>query len=169
MKEVKAYIRSRKAEEVIRALEEAGISGMTLIDVMALGPSRIDPRDYKYSIEYVKKYSKVAKLEIICPDNDVHRIVEIIRQKAYTGAKGDGMIFVSPVEMGVKIRTGAIGEEGLSSETKRKSDMVGDPVCHMQVDKNNPGATSIYEGKTYYFCCSACKEKFDHDPKKYIF
>lgn len=168
MKEVKAYIRSRKAEEVIRALEDAGIAGMTLIDVMALGNTGIDPKDYKYSIEYVKKYSKVAKLEIICPDDDVHKIVEIIRQSAYTGTKGDGMIFVSPVEMGVKIRTGAIGEEGLRSETKKERNMTEDPVCHMQVDENNPGAISIYEGKTYYFCCSPCKEKFDRDPKNYI-
>lgn len=113
MKEVKAYIRSRKAEGVIHALEDAGISGMTLIDVMALGSIGVDPKDYKYSIECVQKYTKVAKLEIICPDEEVHIIVETIRKTAYTGAKGDGMIFVSPVEMAVKIRTGAIGEKGL--------------------------------------------------------
>ncbi|MFQ6108843.1 MAG: P-II family nitrogen regulator [Candidatus Aminicenantales bacterium] len=167
MKEVKAYIRSRKAEGVIRALEEAGISGMTLIDVMALGTTGIDPKDYKYSIEYVKKYSKVAKLEIICPDEDVHKIVEIIRQKAYTGSRGDGMIFVSPVEMGIKIRTGAIGEEGLYAD-KERGPMVMDPVCDMQVDEKAPGATSIYKGKTYYFCCTACKDKFDKEPEKYV-
>ncbi|MFQ6070302.1 MAG: P-II family nitrogen regulator [Candidatus Aminicenantales bacterium] len=167
MKEVKAYVRSRKAEEVIRALEDAGISGMTLIDVMALGNIGVDPKDYKYSIEYVKKYSKVAKLEIICRDENVHKIIEIIRQKAYTGSRGDGMIFVSPVEIGIKIRTGAIGEEGLY-EAKEASRVTVDPVCQMQVDEKAPGATTIYKGRTYYFCCSACKDKFNKQPEKYV-
>lgn len=167
MKAVKAYIRSRKAEEVIRALEDAGISDMTLIDVMALGGVGVDPKNYKYSIEYVKKYTKIAKLEIICPDDEMHKIVEIIRRTAYTGSKGDGMIFVTQVEMGVKIRTGAIGEEGLFA-AKEERVMVVDPVCHMQVNEKAPGASSTYKGKTYYFCCPACKDKFEKEPKKYV-
>lgn len=167
MKGVKAYIRSRKAEEVIRALEDAGISDMTLIDVMALGSVGVDPKNYKYSIEYVKKYTKIAKLEIICPDDAVHKIIEIIRRTAYTGSKGDGMIFVTPVEMGVKIRTGAIGEEGLFA-AKEVSTMAVDPVCQMQVNEKAPGASSTYKGKTYYFCCAACKDKFEKEPEKYV-
>jgi len=31
-----------------------------------------------------------------------------------------------------------------------------------------PRAQSNYEGKDYFFCCKACKKKFDEDPKKYI-
>ncbi len=27
-----------------------------------------------------------------------------------------------------------------------------DPVCGMQVDKEKAAATSVYKGKTYYFC-----------------
>jgi YHS domain-containing protein len=27
---------------------------------------------------------------------------------------------------------------------------------------------SVYKGKTYYFCCPACKPKFDKNPAKYI-
>lgn len=112
MKEVKAYVRCQKVEEVIETLEEAGIDGITLIDVMGLGPLA-DPKTAKYSIECVEKYSEVAKLEVVCRDDDVHRVVEIIRSGAYTGMRGDGIIFVSPVEMAVKIRSGAVGEGGL--------------------------------------------------------
>ena len=28
--------------------------------------------------------------------------------------------------------------------------------------------SSVYKGKTYYFCCSSCKPAFDKDPAKYV-
>lgn len=105
MKEIKAYIRCEKAEQVVHALEEAGVNGVTLIDVMAVGPN-IDPKDYKYSIACVEKYQKVAKLEVICTDEDADRFVDIIRKTAYTSSRGDGIICVSDVERTVRIRTG---------------------------------------------------------------
>ena len=112
MKEVKAYIRCNKAEDVMTALEEIGITDVTLIDVMGVG-TLADPRKAKYSVRCIQKYSEVAKLEVVCKDDDVHRIVETIRKSAYTGLPGDGMIFVSSVEMAIKIRTGAVDEDGL--------------------------------------------------------
>lgn len=112
MKEIKAYIRCQKAEEVIAALEEIGVGGITLIDVMGVGPLA-DPNTAKYSVKCVEKYSEVAKLEVVCRDDETQKIIETIREKAYTGMKGDGMIFVSPVGMAVKIRTGAQNEQAL--------------------------------------------------------
>lgn len=46
--------------------------------------------------------------------------------------------------------------------------MAIDPVCHMEVDKENAAATSVYKGVTYYFCAPGCKTAFDKDPEKYI-
>jgi nitrogen regulatory protein P-II 1 len=112
MKEIKAYIRCQKAEKVIEALEGISITDITLIDVMGVGVLA-DPKQAKYSIKCVKKYSEVAKLEVVCTDERVHEIVEVIRKTAYTSMKGDGMIFVSPVELAVKIRTGGVGEDAL--------------------------------------------------------
>ena len=112
MKAVKAYIRCEKAEEVVSALVEKGIRSITLINVMGMG-LLADPHTAKYSMECVEQYSKVAKLEIVCSDDRVHEIVETIRSAAYTGLKGDGMIYVTPVEMAIKIRSGAIGEEAV--------------------------------------------------------
>ncbi len=112
MKAIKAYIRCQKAERVIEALEAIGVNSVTLIDVMGVGVLA-DPKQSKYSIKCVQKYSEVGKIEVVCSDERVHEIVETIRKTAYTGMKGDGMIFVTPVEMAVKIRTGAIGEEAL--------------------------------------------------------
>jgi len=112
MKEIKAYIRCEKAETVVHALEDAGVNGVTLIDVMAVGQN-IDPKNYKYSIGCVEKYQKVAKLEIICTDEDADRFVEVIRQQAYTSMQGDGIICVINAERVLKIRTGAEGNEAL--------------------------------------------------------
>lgn len=112
MKEIKAYIRCRKAESVIEALEAIKVTDITLIDVMGVG-ALSDPQTAKYSVKCVEKFSEVAKLEVVCADENVHTIVETIRREAYSGMRGDGMIFVTPVELAVKIRTGAIGEEAL--------------------------------------------------------
>ncbi|HMK49825.1 MAG TPA: heavy metal translocating P-type ATPase [Thermodesulfovibrionales bacterium] len=42
-----------------------------------------------------------------------------------------------------------------------------DPVCGMTVDPGSSKYRFEYEGKTYYFCCSHCLEKFRKDPQKY--
>ena len=42
-----------------------------------------------------------------------------------------------------------------------------DPVCRMELDQRDATGTSEYEGKTYYFCSTACKEKFDENPDEY--
>ncbi len=43
-----------------------------------------------------------------------------------------------------------------------------DPVCGMTVDPARAKATHEHAGKTYYFCCTGCKEKFSADPAKYL-
>ena len=43
-----------------------------------------------------------------------------------------------------------------------------DPVCGMQVNPEKAAATSAYQGKTYFFCCFRCKEKFDAAPEQYL-
>ncbi|MCW6160669.1 MAG: YHS domain-containing protein [Candidatus Micrarchaeales archaeon] len=40
-----------------------------------------------------------------------------------------------------------------------------DPVCGMEV--KDAKFKSTYDGAGYEFCSSACKEKFDKDPKRY--
>lgn len=112
MKEIKAYIRTGRADDVVHALEQAGVKGMTLIDVMAVGQN-IDPKNYKFSIACVERYQKVAKLEVVCADEEADRFVEVIRTAACTHSKGDGIISVSDVERAVKIRTGVEGEDAL--------------------------------------------------------
>jgi Cu+-exporting ATPase len=42
-----------------------------------------------------------------------------------------------------------------------------DVVCGMQVDPAHAAGTSQHGGKTYYFCSSGCKAKFDANPGQY--
>lgn len=109
MKEIKAYIRREKAEHVISALEEAGVPGCTAITVKAVGAASVPEEEYM-SIDYVEKVSSVTRLEIICKDEDESRLVDVIKKAAYSGRRGDGMIFVSDINYAVKIRTGETGD-----------------------------------------------------------
>ena len=104
MKEIKAYVRLACIQKVIWALEESGFDSMTVIDVSALG-HLADSSETKLSIEFIERYSKMAKIELVCLDNDVDEIVGIIQQNGCTHQHGDGIIFVSLVERAVKIRT----------------------------------------------------------------
>lgn len=46
--------------------------------------------------------------------------------------------------------------------------MAKDPVCGMEVDEKTAKYKTAHMGKTYYFCCLMCKEKFEADPHKYM-
>lgn len=104
-----AYIRHDKADLVIEKLEEAGVKGMTLLDANALA-EWADKEAFSFSIEYVQKYSKVVKIELICNDEDSDKLVDVISKNAHTGKSGDGWIFVTPVEKAVRIKTGEVND-----------------------------------------------------------
>ena len=42
-----------------------------------------------------------------------------------------------------------------------------DPVCEMNVNEQNAAGKSDYQGKTFYFCSSSCKQRFDENPQNY--
>lgn len=43
-----------------------------------------------------------------------------------------------------------------------------DPVCGMQVEQANPGATTEHEGRTVFFCSDRCRDRFLADPDRYL-
>jgi YHS domain-containing protein len=46
--------------------------------------------------------------------------------------------------------------------------MAKDFVCGMELDEKKAGASYDFEGNTYYFCASACKDRFVDSPEQYI-
>lgn len=119
MKEIKAYIRQEKAEDVIHALEDAGAPGFTVIEVKAIGSAAV-PEKERFSIEYAETYSPITKLEVVCNDDDAERLSDVIKKRAHSGHRGDGIIFVSDISHAVKIRTGERCVNNLSPGPKRK-------------------------------------------------
>jgi Cu(I)/Ag(I) efflux system membrane fusion protein len=89
---------------------------------------------------------------------------------------GDRVEIVRGLEPGEKIVLS--GNFFLDSESRLQSVAQGiygamsqDPVCGMEVDEAAAkalGLTSVYEGKTYYFCSKECKEQFDRNPEQYV-
>jgi len=112
MKLIRAYVRIFMVEDVVHALEEAGAPGITAIAIREMG-REVDKQDFRVSSEYGTTYTPMVELEIVCPDEEVHKLVEIIQKKAQTGRKGDGLIFISPVEEAFRIRTGERGRSVL--------------------------------------------------------
>ncbi len=105
MKLIKAYIRTNMIDKVIHALEAGGFTDMTLIDVKAIRTG-LDPRDLDFSVQIAERYMNVAKLEIVLQDEHVELAKETILKTARTGRKGDGLVYVSPVDEAIHIRTG---------------------------------------------------------------
>ena len=107
MKLIKAYIRTNMINKVIHALEAGGFTDMTLIDVKAIRTG-IDPKDLEFSVEIAERYMNVAKLEIVLEDEHVELAKETILKTARTGRKGDGLVYVSPVDEAIHVRTGKV-------------------------------------------------------------
>jgi len=112
MKEIKAYIRPSMADRVISTLELAGVPGMTVIDVSTLG-KWTDPERSKLSLEFCEKYCTTVKIELVCENKDAEKFINIIAEKACTGQKGDGKIFVSEISDAMSIRTKKYGAEAI--------------------------------------------------------
>lgn len=110
MKEIKAYVRQSKAVHVVEKLQQAGATGMTIVNVHPIGYGT-DPNTLAFSGDVYELYVDImVKLELICSDRDVDRLVGAVREAASTATRGDGMIFVTDVIGAVRIRDGAEGE-----------------------------------------------------------
>ena len=101
MKEIKAFIRKKKASEVAHALLQAGFHHVTFADAISLYPSS----DAKPNITFDRNTSQMLKLEVICLDSDELVVTSLIREAAFTNQPGDGIIVVKNVNKLIKIQT----------------------------------------------------------------
>ncbi|MEM7254183.1 MAG: P-II family nitrogen regulator [Pseudomonadota bacterium] len=105
MKNVVAIIKPFKLDDVREVLSEIGITGMTVTEVKGFGRQKGHTELYR-GAEYVVDFLPKIKLEIVIPDEQVDPCIEAITGAARTGKIGDGKIFVQPVDVAVRIRTG---------------------------------------------------------------
>ena len=112
MKKIEAIIKPFKLDEVKNALQEIGVSGMTVTEVKGFGRQKAHTEIYRGAEDLVDFVPKV-KLEVTAAADTVPSVVERILTSARTGKIGDGKIFIFDVEEAVRIRTGERGREAL--------------------------------------------------------
>lgn len=112
MKKIEAIIKPFKLDDVREALTELGITGMTVSEVKGFGRQRGHTEVYR-GAEYAVDFLPKVKIEVVLPDDQIERTVEVIIEAARSGKIGDGKIFVLSVEEVIRIRTGETGETAI--------------------------------------------------------
>jgi nitrogen regulatory protein P-II 1 len=113
MKLILAIIQPNKVEEVKEALQEKGISRLTVVDVEGYGKQKGHIEIFR-GREYEVVFTRKIQLEIVVKDdNEKNLAVDTLLAAARTGNIGDGKIIVLPVEEVVRIRTGEKDEEAI--------------------------------------------------------
>ncbi|MGE5405869.1 MAG: P-II family nitrogen regulator [Candidatus Saccharibacteria bacterium] len=112
MKKVEAIIRPNKLDDLKAVLNEMQVRGMTIYDVMGRGLQR-DQTQYVRGQEVKIELFPKVKVEIICRDHWLERIIDAIVKTCQTGKIGDGKIFVYNVEEIVRISSGERGDAAL--------------------------------------------------------
>jgi len=112
MKKIEAIIKPFKLDEVKEALQDAGIQGLSVIEVKGFGRQKGHTELYR-GAEYVVDFLPKVKIDVVLDDDQVEAAIEAIIDAAKTDKIGDGKIFVSPVEQAIRIRTGETGPDAL--------------------------------------------------------
>ncbi|MDP2268598.1 MAG: P-II family nitrogen regulator [Deltaproteobacteria bacterium] len=105
-KKVVAIIRGDKLREVEERLKDLRVSGISVTPGTGYG---------EYANLFTRNWCVThARLEIYCEASRVEEIAQAIMDTAHTGAAGDGMVAIIPVERMYRIRsrTEAKNEEG---------------------------------------------------------
>jgi len=113
VKLVTAVIKPFKLEDVKAALQEAGVTGMTVSEAQGFGRQGGHTEVYRgaeYRIDFVPK----VRVEVVVDDRDADRVIRAIVDSARTGRIGDGKVWITAVEDLVRIRTGERGDDAVS-------------------------------------------------------
>ena len=101
-----------KFEALKDALNEIGVTGITVTQVLGCGTQKGGPKLYR-GVEVEVKLLPKYKVEVIVSKVPVEKVIETARKVLYTGNIGDGKIFLYNVEDVVKVRTGETGYDAL--------------------------------------------------------
>ncbi len=113
MKKIEAIIRPERLDAVKTALDAAGYPGITITETEGHGKQKGTVQQWrgeKYKVDFLPK----VKVEIVCVNQDLEKILSAFLESAFTGSVGDGKIFVTDVTEAVRIRTRERGERALA-------------------------------------------------------
>jgi nitrogen regulatory protein P-II 1 len=115
MKKIEAIIRHERLQAVQDALDQLGVSGLTVSEVVGCGRQKGYTEQYRGTQANISLLPKI-KVESVVPSDLVDGAVEAIVTAARTGAVGDGRVFVYDVDQSIRIRTGEDGEDSVRHE-----------------------------------------------------
>ena len=101
-----------KYERLKTALNNLGVTGMTVTQVMGCGVQKGAGEKYR-GVEMDVTVLPKVKVEVIVGNIPVEKVIETATKTLYTGHVGDGKIFVYNVQKVVKVRTGEEDYEAL--------------------------------------------------------
>ena len=121
MKEIRVYIGKCCVGRALAALDKAGAPAITAVDVHLVG-YRYESDDSESQVpDALRRYGSlpIVKLEIVCVDQDLERLLETVQRVCRVGERGDGWIFVTDLERGIHLEDGASGDEALAHTWER--------------------------------------------------
>jgi nitrogen regulatory protein P-II 1 len=107
MKLIKAIIKPERFEIVKKALEDKGVTGMTVSEVQGRGEQKGITLEYRGKPMVVDMLPKI-QIEMVVRDNETDDLVATIIGSARSGRIGDGKIFILPVDAAIRVRTGEL-------------------------------------------------------------
>jgi nitrogen regulatory protein P-II 1 len=112
MTKIDAIVRPSRLDEVKAALDEMGVTGITVTHVMGSGKQRGRTQHYRGQ-EYVVNLLDKVKIETVVLDEIADEVIKVIAAAASTGEIGDGKIFAYKIDQAMRIRTGEMGDSAL--------------------------------------------------------
>ncbi len=105
MYKVSILVKLAKFESLKKALNDLGVTGMTVTQVMGCGIQKGAGELYR-GVEMDATLLPKVKLEVIIGNIPLEKVIETAKRVLYTGHIGDGKIFVYDVRKVIKVRTG---------------------------------------------------------------
>ena len=105
MHKISIIVRLAKFDALKKALNDLGVTGMTVTQVMGCGIQK-GAGEYYRGVEMDATLLPKVKVEVVVSKIPVEHIIEAAKRALYTGHIGDGKIFVYNVMKVVKVRTG---------------------------------------------------------------
>ena len=112
MKLITAIVKPFKVGDVRDALQEIGVSGLTVSDAQGYGRQGGHTEVYRgaeYQIDFVPK----IRMEVLVDDEDAPRVTETIVTAARTGKIGDGKVWAIDLDRLMRIRTSELGDDAV--------------------------------------------------------
>lgn len=115
MTKVVIITKQSKFEAIKAALDQIGITGMTVTQVLGCGMQK-GGKEYYRGVPVETTLLPKVKIEIVICKVPLKLLVDTAKNALYTGNLGDGKIFIYNVENVIKVRTGEEGYDALQDE-----------------------------------------------------